>query len=74
MSGTLSTVDFSKDNVEAIIKSLGEHPYLPDARPSYKYNVIFQISDEEKDTLAITMTVGNYTHTLRVAPPFVVLP
>ena len=68
-SGTLSTVDFSKDDVEAIIKSLGDHPYLPDARPSYKYNVAFQISDEEKDTLAITMTVGNYTHTLRAHRP-----
>ena len=38
-SGTLPEIDFSKDDVDSIIASLGNHPYLPDAKPSYKYNV-----------------------------------
>ena len=58
-------MDLSKDDIDEIIKSLGVLPNIPEETPSYKNNVTFQVDNEEKDVLAITMTVRNYTHTLR---------
>lgn len=67
-SGTLPEIDFSKDDVDSIIASLGNHPYLPDAKPSYKYNVSIQISAEEDHTVSIELNVGNHNYTIQRIP------
>lgn len=58
-SGLLEEVDFSKDSVDDVIQSLGPIQDIPDAKPSFKYNVIFTVKKSEHGLADVTFKVGN---------------
>lgn len=58
-SGILNEVDFSKDSVDDVIRSLGTIPDLPDAKPALKYNVAFTAEQAEYGLVTVKFRVGN---------------
>lgn len=65
-SGILKEVNISKDSVDDVIQSLGPIPDMPDAKPSFKHNVLFTVNTAEQRLIDISFKVGNYERSLYI--------
>lgn len=63
-SGILEEVDFSKDDVDAIIQSLGPTLEIPRVLPYVKHNVEFALKTESDVIVSVSFKIGELTSTI----------
>lgn len=66
-SGLLEEVDFSKDDVEGVIRALGDIPEIPNTKPYVKHYVSFSVKNVKDAIISIFIEVGRLNFTLTIS-------